>query len=293
MSCCFSFLSSGKTNGKTKAVELSGMSAIVTGSSEGMGVAMAHRLAAEGVTKIMLAALGMEKLEQVAADIRQKHPGTTVLAMETDVSDSSACEKLVEKVLEQFGSCDILLNNAGIGGVSEFKTSLRSIDPIIDINLKGSLYMACLVLPSMVQAGRGHIVNIGSISALRVEPLNTVYMASKSSIVSWSHGLRAEMQHYKTGVTVHVINPGIVRDGGLALKPPRSLPYFEPAIKKTGSTTVPEVVNAVVSAIKHDIPDIVVNNKKMKLNTYWPEVWQGPWVEWNEKKLEGWAAGEK
>jgi hypothetical protein len=56
---------------------------------------------------------------------------------------------------------------------------------------------------------------------------------------------------------------------------------------------VPEVVNAVVSVIKHDIPDIVVNNKKMKLNTYWPEVWQGPWVEWIEKKLEGWAAGEK
>jgi len=153
------------------------------------------------------------------------------------------------------------------------------------------MYMAASVLPSMVQAGKGHIVNIGSISALRVEPFNTIYMASKCGVVGWSHGLRAEMQAQKTGVTVHVVNPGIVSDGGLATKYPMPGSYMADAMRSVGSTTVSEVSNAVISAIKHDIPDIVVNSKDMKLQTEWPEVWQGPWVEWVKKNCEGQKQG--
>jgi len=245
-----------------------------------MGVTIAHRLADEGVTKIALAALGRDKLEEVAADIRQKHPGTTVLAMETDVSDLSACELLVDKVLKHFGCCDILVNNAGIGLLSAFAASSRKIDAIIDVNLKGTMYMAACVLPSMVQVGQGHIVNIGSISAKRLEPYNTIYMASKCGVVAWSHGLRAEMQAQKTGVTVHVVNPGIVRDGGLASKHALQGPLFTEALEDAGSTTMSEVADAVISAIKYDILDTVVNSKDMKLQTGWPEYWQGPCGKW-------------
>jgi len=249
---------------------LSGTTAIITGSSEGLGVHVANRLVAEGVTNIALAALGKDKLEKVAADIRQKHPGTKVLALETDVSDFSACEKVVQQVLEHFGGCDILVNNAGIAGVSPFDdASPKRIDAIIDVNLKGSMYLARCVLPSMVRAGRGHIVNIGSMSTKRIEPYNTIYMASKIGVMGWSYGLRAEMQTRKTGVTVHVVNPGILSDGGMAVNHPGATrSAMEDAMKATGSATTSEISDAIVSSIKYDIPEMTVNSKDYKWEEY-------------------------
>jgi hypothetical protein len=249
---------------------LSGTSAIVTGSSEGMGVSLAHRLVAEGVTKIALAGLGQDKLEKVAEDIRQKYPGTTVLAVETDVSDFSACEQLVQQALEQFGGCDILLNNAGIAGVSPFDgASPKRIGAIIDVNLKGTMFLARCVLPSMVKAGRGHIVNIGSMSTKRIEPYNTIYMASKIGVMGWSYGLRAEMQTRKTGVTVHCVNPGILSDGGMAVNHPgASRPAMEEAMKCCGSATMDQIGDAIISSINYDIAEVTVNSTAHKWQEY-------------------------
>jgi len=235
-------------------------------------VAIAHHLAAEGVTKIALAALGKDKLENVAADIRQKHPGTTVLTRETDVSNFSDCELLVAEVLNNFGSCDILVNNAGIAGVSPFEVATaKRLDAIIDVNLKGTMYLARCVLPSMMQAGRGHIVNIGSMSTKRIEPYNTIYMASKIGVLGWSHGLRAEMQTRKTGVTVHLVNPGILSDGGMAVNHPAATrAVMAEAIKAGGSSTRSEVADAISKVIKYDIPEMTVNSKDFKWEVYEP-----------------------
>jgi len=270
LSFCFPFFR--RSSAKAKTCELSGTSAIITGSSEGLGVAIAHQLAAEGVTKIALAALGKDKLEDVAEDIRQKHPGTTVLTRETDVSNFSDCELLVEEVLKNFGCCDILVNNAGIAGVSPFDVATaKRLDAIIDVNLKGTMYLARCVLPSMVQAGRGHIVNIGSMSTKRIEPYNTVYMASKMGVLGWSHGLRAEMQTRKTGVTVHLVNPGILSDGGMAVNHPAATrAVMAEAMKVGGSSTRAEVTDAIINVIKYDIPEMTVNSKDFKWEVYEP-----------------------
>jgi len=273
MSCCslcFPFIR--PTSAKTTTRKLSGTSAVITGSSEGMGVTIAHRLADEGVTKIALAALGRDKLEEVAADIRQKHPGTTVLTRETDVSNFSDCELLVEEVLKNFGSCDILVNNAGIAGVSPFDVATaKRLDAIIDVNLKGTMYLARCVLPSMMQAGRGHIVNVGSMSTKRIEPYNTIYMASKIGVLGWSHGLRAEMQTRKTGVTVHLVNPGILSDGGMAVNHPAATrAVMAEAMKAGGSSTRSEIADAIIRVMKYDIPEMTVNSKDFKWEVYEP-----------------------
>jgi len=100
-SVCLPFLR--RCSPKPKTRELSGTFAIITGSSEGMGVTIAHHLAAEDVTNFAPATFGKDKLVDVAADIRQKHPGTTFLTKETDVA---------------FCCCNILVNNAGVAGDS-------------------------------------------------------------------------------------------------------------------------------------------------------------------------------
>jgi len=265
-----------------KLCELSGTSAIVTGASEGLGIAMVHRLAAEGVTKIALGARRKDKLEQVAADVRKKHPGTTVLIVETDVAKFSDCERLVKEALERFGSCDILVNNAGVPGVVPFDSvPAARIDAVIDINLKGTMYMARCVLPSMVQAGRGHIVNIASLAGKGVEPYNSIYAASKYGVVGWSHSLRAEMRDRKAGVTVHVICPGFVTDAGMAVSPSQQLnvdAILAKAMEAGGSSSPGEVADAIICAIRHDVPELIVNSnyrpwtfaKNMGLNQWLP-----------------------
>jgi short-subunit dehydrogenase len=175
------------------------------------------------------------------------------------VSKFSECELFVQDVLKNFGSVDILVNNAGINGVIEFsKASIKRLDHIIDINLKGQLYMARCVLPSMIQAGRGgHILNIGTMSTKRVEPYQSIFTASKMSVLGWTYSLRAEMKREKTGVTVHIVNPGILSDVGCATR----TPALEEAMKSEGCATGGEAADGVVKVIKYDIPEMTVNSK--------------------------------
>jgi len=262
---CFDFCFPFGRPGSAKTCELTGKSAVVTGASEGLGVAMVHRLAAEGVTKIALAARRRDKLEQVAAELRQKHPGTTVLIVETDVAKFCDCERLAKEAFENFGSCDILVNNAGVPGVVPFDSAPAGrIDAIVDINLKGTLYLARCVLPSMVQTGRGHIVNIASLAGKGIEPYNSIYAASKYGVVGWSHALRAEMRTRKTGVTVHVICPGFVTDAGMATTLSQQLnvdAVQATVLEAAGSSSPGDVADAVICAIRNDVPEMIVNSK--------------------------------
>lgn len=247
---------------KEKKYDLAGKTALVTGSSQGLGVHIAHKCAAKGVKNIALIGLGKDQLEEVAASVREKHPGTVVFTKEVDVSDYSQCEQLVQDVLKQFGSCDILVNNAGVNGCIEFSIAgFQRMDNCINVNLKGPIYMARSFLPSMIQAGKGHIVNIGTMSVKRIEPFNTSYMAAKCGVLGWTYGLREEMKHLKTGVTVHLVNPGILSDVGLAMNNPiKSRQAMAEATKVGGSATGAEVADGVIRAIEYDIPETTVNS---------------------------------
>merc|ERR1712079_169261 len=190
-------------------------------------------------TQMVLAARRKEKLEQVAADVRQKYPSTRIVVVPTDVGKVADCERLVEKALEHFDRCDILINNAAIPGLMHFESaSAERVEEVIDINLKGTMQLARCIVPSMMKAGRGHIVNIASLSGKGVEPYNCIYDASKFGVVGFSHGLRAEMRVKNSGVTVHCICPGFISDAGMAADPSKNLKIdriFQDAMKAGGS----------------------------------------------------------
>jgi len=260
----YSFTPPSNASYKEKKYDLAGKTAIITGSSQGLGVHIAHKCAAKGVKNIALIGLGKDLLEQVAASLREKHPGINVFTKEVDVSDFSQCEQLVQDVLQHFGSCDILVNNAGIPGIIEFSISgLQKINGQIDVNLKGPIYLARCLLPSMIQAGKGHIVNIGTMSTKRIEPFHTLYTAAKIGVLGWTYGLREEMKFLKTGVTVHLVNPGILTDVGMAMNNSegKTRLAMAEAVKVGGGATGGEVADGVIRAIEYDIPETTVNSK--------------------------------
>jgi len=262
---CFEFcFPSGRAAGAAPR-SLLGASVILTGASEGLGVSIAQHLAAEGVAKLAIAARRRPRLEQVAAELRAKHPAIAVLVVEADVSKHADCERLVSMTLAAFGGCDVLVNNAGVLGLMHFESApAERMDQVIDINLKGPMYLARCVLPAMIKAGKGHILNVASVGAKVPKPYNAVYNASKFGLIGWSHGLRAEMRVKRTGVSVGCVCPGFIRDVGMAAGQSRDLGVsaaLQRAMDLCGSLSPDEVADGVIRALRFDLPELLVDSK--------------------------------
>ncbi len=181
--------------------------AIVTGASSGIGEATALRLARAGAT-VVLAARRVERLEAVASSIEQS--GGTALAVTTDVTDSMSVQEMARKAREAFGRIDILINNAGIMPLSPIsKLKVEEWDRMIDVNIKGVLHCIAATLPSMLEQGSGHIINVSSVAGRRPFPSGTVYSATKFAVRAISQGLRLELSPTEK-IRVTDIEPGVV-----------------------------------------------------------------------------------
>ena len=181
--------------------------AIITGASSGIGEATAHRLAESGA-RVVLAARRVERLEALAADIERRE-GTALVAP-TDVTDERSVQRLARMALDAFGRIDILINNAGIMPLSPIsKLRVEEWDRMIDVNIKGVLYCVAATLPTMLEQGSGHIINVSSVAGRRPFPSGTVYSATKFAVRAISQGLRLELSPIK-GIRVTDIEPGVV-----------------------------------------------------------------------------------
>ena len=181
--------------------------AIITGASSGIGEATARRLAESGA-RVVLAARRVERLEALAADI-EHHQGTALVAP-TDVTDERSVQRLARRALDAFGRIDILINNAGIMPLSPIsKLKVEEWDRMIDVNIKGVLYCVAATLPTMLEQGSGHIINVSSVAGRRPFPSGTVYSATKFAVRAISQGLRLELSPIK-GIRVTDIEPGVV-----------------------------------------------------------------------------------
>ena len=181
--------------------------AIITGASSGIGEATARRLAESGA-RVVLAARRVERLEALAADI-EHHQGTALVAP-TDVTDERSVQRLARRALDAFGRIDILINNAGIMPLSPIsKLRVEEWDRMIDVNIKGVLYCVAATLPTMLEQGSGHIINVSSVAGRRPFPSGTVYSATKFAVRAISQGLRLELSPIK-GIRVTDIEPGVV-----------------------------------------------------------------------------------
>jgi short-subunit dehydrogenase len=176
--------------------------AVVTGASSGIGEATALALAGRGAA-VMLAARAEEKLRFLEREISAA--GGRALAMRTDVTDRDSVEAMVERTIEEFGSLDVLVNNAGLG-LSGRVAELRAEDlrQVLEVNLIGPLVCIQAALPHMRQEGR--IINISSVVGKRAIPKVGGYCAIKSALNALSDALRVEVAG--RGITVTSVYPG-------------------------------------------------------------------------------------
>lgn len=188
-------------------MDFHGKVAIVTGGKSGIGKATATLLAQNGA-EVILANRDLQGAVQAAEEI-QNATKRRVIAIETDVSQMSSVQKLMETTLQEFGRIDILVNNAGITRDSLIlRMSEEEWDTVIDINLKGTFNCCKSALRPMLRQRYGRIVNISSVSGLVGQVGQTNYSASKAGIIGFSKALAREVA--QKGITVNVVAPGFV-----------------------------------------------------------------------------------
>jgi 3-oxoacyl-[acyl-carrier protein] reductase len=182
--------------------------AIVTGSSSGIGKAIALRFAEEGA-RVVVAARRDRLCRQVAAQIREH--GGEATAVPTDVAEEAQVERLFAETVRQFGRVDILVNNAGIGGGARIaETRIQDFDQVIATNLRGTFLCARAGFRAMQKAGGGIIINMSSVCGVDAWAGTGAYSASKYGIMGLTKALADEGRQY--GIKASAICPGGVAD---------------------------------------------------------------------------------
>jgi len=180
--------------------------AIVTGAGSGIGRAIAERLAEDGHAVAVLD-LDEAAAEAVAGELRDK--GHAAVAFGVDVSDRQRVNGAVQRVREALGPVLVLVNNAGLSGFTPFlKISDELWDRIMAVNLSGPFYVTQAVLPDMIEAGWGRIVNISSSSALGGQQYMVHYVSSKAGLIGFTKALALEFG--PKGITANTIPPGFI-----------------------------------------------------------------------------------
>ena len=181
---------------------------LITGASSGIGEGCARKFASQG-SRIILNARNIQKLETLALELKEKY-NSECYVLPFDVCDRKTALESLESLPNEWKSIDILINNAGlaVGVDKEHEGSLDEWDVVIDTNVKALLSMTRIVVPGMVERGRGHIINIGSIAGDAAYPGGSVYCATKAAVKALSDGLRIDL--VDTPLRVTNIKPGLV-----------------------------------------------------------------------------------
>ena len=183
---------------------LTGKTAIVTGSTSGIGLGAARRLAAAGAD-VVLNSFTDNKEDHALAEELAKEFGTNVRYIQADMSKAEDCRALIEKA----GECDILVNNAGIQFVSPIdEFPIEKWDQIIAINLNSVFHTTAAALPVMRKAGWGRIINIASAHGLTASPFKGAYVAAKHGVVGFTKVTGLETA--KEAITCNAVCPGYV-----------------------------------------------------------------------------------
>jgi 3-oxoacyl-[acyl-carrier protein] reductase len=186
---------------------LKGHICLVTGSSRGIGAQIARTVAAAGARTVINYHSSQQQAIQLLGELTEQ--GYQVMAIQADVSQSREVEAMFAQIETEWGSIDLLVNNAGIslkGLLTE--TSEEEWQQVMDINLKGAFLCCRRALPAMVRNCCGRIINIASIWGLRGASCESAYAASKGGLIALSRSLAAEMG--PSGINVNVIAPGPV-----------------------------------------------------------------------------------
>ena len=243
---------------------LSGNSvAVVTGAASGIGRAVAHRLAQEGIAGIAISDIDETGLKETAAGLGLY--GLPVSTHVLDVSDLEAVTRFKDEVLARHGRVTHLINNAGVGLIGTFEhVSIEDFKWLVGINFYGVVYCTKVFLPTLLEQERAHIVNVSSVFGLIAPAEQTAYAASKFAVRGFTESLRHELSD--TGVSVSCVHPGGVKtniarnsrvgEGTPAEWKPQGVKFFD----KVARTTPEKAAEVIVKGIKSRNPRILIGS---------------------------------
>ncbi|MBU3101402.1 3-oxoacyl-[acyl-carrier-protein] reductase [Clostridium sp. DSM 17811] len=193
---------------KEHELMLKGKTAVVTGASRGIGRAIALKLAKHGANVVVNYRNSVDAVQEVVKEIEAL--GVKVLAIQADISSYTDVENMIKKSVEEFGSIDVLVNNAGItkdGLLMRMKEA--DFDSVIDINLKGAFNCTRHVAAIMLKQRSGRIINISSVSGLTGNAGQVNYSAAKAGIIGMTKSVAKEFG--SRGVTCNAVAPGYIQ----------------------------------------------------------------------------------
>ncbi len=179
---------------------------LITGATSGIGLATAQLMAQHGYP-LILCGRNTDKLSQLQMELGAQ---TAVTTLAFDVRNKEAVAQKIKSLPASFARIDVLINNAGNAhGLDPIDTgSLDDWDAMMDINVKGLLYVSHAVIPQMKERKQGHIINIGSTAGKEVYPNGNVYCGSKHAVDAITTGMRLDLNPYE--IRVGAVNPGLV-----------------------------------------------------------------------------------
>jgi NADP-dependent 3-hydroxy acid dehydrogenase YdfG len=180
---------------------------LITGATSGIGLACARKFAGAGY-RLILTGRNESRLEEIRAELTAQ--SSEVLTLCFDVREREETEKAIACLPQEWSEIDVLVNNAGLalGLEPEYEGRFDDWETMIDTNIKGLLWMTRLVVPGMVERGRGHIINIGSVAGDAAYAGGGVYCATKAAVKTLSDGLRIDLA--PTPIRVTNLKPGLV-----------------------------------------------------------------------------------
>jgi len=180
--------------------------ALITGATSGIGQATARLFAKEGI-RLVICGRRQERLDALVSELSKL---TDVHALNFDVRERNRVLDAIDDLPSSFSEIDILINNAGNAhGLNPIQDgSLDDWDAMMDINVKGLLYVSKAIIPKMIARKTGHIINIGSTAGKEVYPNGSVYCASKHAVDAINKGMRLDLNG--KGIRVGAVNPGLV-----------------------------------------------------------------------------------
>jgi 3-hydroxy acid dehydrogenase/malonic semialdehyde reductase len=232
--------------------------ALITGATSGIGKATAFEFAKKNIN-LILCGRNAEVLKDLEKELSKQVMVTT---LNFDVRDKTEVFKKIESLPQAFKNIDILVNNAGNAhGMDPIQDgNLDDWDAMLDINVKGLLYVSKAIIPGMIERKSGHIINIGSTAGKEVYQNGNVYCASKFAVDAINQGMRIDLN--KTGIKVGAVNPGLtqtdfskVRFKGDDAKAEKVYQGFEPLQPED----IADIISFVVSRPYHvNIADLTV-----------------------------------